>query len=179
MKDINYGYANDKISKAFDQGIPVILIDRKIDSDKYTAYVGADNLEIGSNAGNFIASAAKMTTNVIELKVDDNASPSVERSQGFHEVVDSISNIKVVASINYTSPKEHEEILSRVLDSLKNIRIDYFYAFNDVLAFDSWQISRKKGVNDINFIGASITSVGSASTITVAGELDITSSLFI
>ncbi|MFG6685206.1 substrate-binding domain-containing protein [Mariniflexile sp. HNIBRBA6329] len=141
------------ISEAFDKGIPVILIDRKINSEKYTTYVGADNLEVGRNAGNFIASASKTTTNVIELKVGDNASPSVERSKGFYEVVDSLTNIRVVASIDYTTPKEHEKILSRVLDSLKNVRVDYFYAFNDLLAFESWQIARKKGIDNINFIG--------------------------
>lgn len=141
------------ISKAIDKGIPVILIDRKIDSDKYTAYIGADNLEVGRNAGNFIASAAKTMTNVIELKIGDNASPSVERSQGFHEVVDTISSINVIASIDYVGPEEHVKILSHVLDSLKNRHIDYFYAFNDLLAFDSWQIAREKGAGNINFIG--------------------------
>lgn len=39
------------IEKAFDSGIPVVLVDRKINSDKYTAYVGADNLELGYRGG--------------------------------------------------------------------------------------------------------------------------------
>mgnify|MGYP003631209421 CR=1 FL=1 len=144
------------ISKAFDSGIPVVLIDRKINSEKYSAYVGADNLEVGRNAGNYIASATNSSINVVELKLGDNASPSIERSEGFHEVVDSLQNIDVIASIDYTNKIEHERILSRLFDSLKtkNQRIDYFYAFNDLLALDSWRVARKKGIEkNIKFIG--------------------------
>lgn len=41
--------------KAFDAGIPVILLDRSVPGDKYTAYVGGDNKEIGKAAGEFMA----------------------------------------------------------------------------------------------------------------------------
>jgi signal transduction histidine kinase/DNA-binding response OmpR family regulator len=142
------------ISKAYDIGIPVILIDRKINSNKYNSFVGADNLEVGRSAGNFIATSTNTPVNVIELKIGDNASPSVERSQGFHEVVDSNPNINVLTSIDYTNRAEHENILMRLLDSLDNTSIDYFYAFNDLLAWESWSIARRKGIeNQIKFIG--------------------------
>lgn len=142
------------IVKAYDQGIPVILIDRKINSEKYTAFIGADNLEVGRNAGSYISASSSEITNVIELKIGDNASPSVERSQGFHEVVAKNKNINVVASIDYTNPVDHDRILTSVLDSLENTSIDYFYAFNDLLAYESWQIARRKGLKDkIKFIG--------------------------
>lgn len=35
------------LEEAYEAGIPVVLVDRKIHSDKYTAYVGADNYEVG------------------------------------------------------------------------------------------------------------------------------------
>ena len=41
------------VEEVFDKGIPVIVIDRKINSSKYTAYIGADNLSIGNEAGYF------------------------------------------------------------------------------------------------------------------------------
>lgn len=43
----------------YQKGIPVILVDRKILSDKYTAYIGADNYEIGRAVGNYITSSLK------------------------------------------------------------------------------------------------------------------------
>ena len=45
------------VEEAYQKGIPVILVDRKILSDKYTAYIGADNYEIGRAVGNYIASS--------------------------------------------------------------------------------------------------------------------------
>ena len=42
------------VEEAYNRGIPVIVVDRKILSDKYTAYVGADNYEIGKAIGNYI-----------------------------------------------------------------------------------------------------------------------------
>ena len=47
------------VEEAYQKGIPVILVDRKILSDKYTAYIGADNYEIGRAVGNYIASSLK------------------------------------------------------------------------------------------------------------------------
>lgn len=143
------------IEKAYDKGIPVIIVDRKINSEKFTSYVGTDNMEVGRIAGNYIASMSKnQPANVIELKIDDNSSPAIERSKGFHEVITDQENIQVVASVNYTNAIMHKAILSKVLDSLADEPIDYFYAFNDSLAYESWQIARKKRVgNNIHFIG--------------------------
>lgn len=45
------------VEKAYRQGIPVVVIDRKILSDKYTAFVGADNYEIGKMWGNTFSTA--------------------------------------------------------------------------------------------------------------------------
>lgn len=55
------------VEEAYQKGIPVILVDRKILSDKYTAYIGADNYEIGRAVGNYIASSLKGKGNVVEL----------------------------------------------------------------------------------------------------------------
>ena len=43
------------VEKAYRQGIPVVVIDRKILSDKYTAFVGADNYEIGKDVGGVLS----------------------------------------------------------------------------------------------------------------------------
>ena len=47
------------VEKAAAKNIPVILLDRKINSEKYTTYIGADNLEIGKEAANYILSDSK------------------------------------------------------------------------------------------------------------------------
>ena len=54
------------VEEAYQKGIPVILVDRKILSDKYTAYIGADNYEIGRSVGNYIASSLKGKGNIVD-----------------------------------------------------------------------------------------------------------------
>lgn len=73
------------IEKAYDAGIPVILVDRKINSKKYTAYVGADNYEIGRKAGEYIADRLGGKGRVIEITGLRGSTPAVERHRGMME----------------------------------------------------------------------------------------------
>ncbi|MDD6608040.1 MAG: substrate-binding domain-containing protein, partial [Paraprevotella sp.] len=41
------------VDRAYDSGIPVVLYDRKTDSEKYTAFIGCDNYVIGKSMGQF------------------------------------------------------------------------------------------------------------------------------
>lgn len=142
------------LEKAYDLGIPIIIIDRKINSPNFTAYVGADNLEVGRNAGNYIASMTNTHTSVIEIKGGDNSSPVIERSRGFHQIVDQIPNVEVVASIKGIDVGIPEKYLANVLDSLRNDPIDFIYAFNDEMAHEAWKIARRMAIeNQIKFIG--------------------------
>ncbi len=93
-------------------------------------------------------------TNVIEIRGADNSSPVIERSQGFHQIVDQIPNVEVVASIKGTADGVPVERFAKVLDSLKNNSIDFVYAFNDDIAFEAWKVARNKGIEKgIRFIG--------------------------
>ncbi|MBT8237578.1 MAG: substrate-binding domain-containing protein, partial [Croceitalea sp.] len=78
------------IEKAYDKGIPIIVLDRKVNTGKYTAFIGADNLEVGRNAGRYIASTPQENSNVIELRGSDVSSPVNERSQGFRQIIDTL-----------------------------------------------------------------------------------------
>ena len=51
------------IDRAFDKGIPVIVFDRKTSSQKYTAYIGADNKLMGQEMGDYVEMPAKVTGN--------------------------------------------------------------------------------------------------------------------
>lgn len=55
------------IEKAYRQGIPVVLVDRKINSEQYTAYIGADNYRMGREVGAYIAHSLDGRGNVVEL----------------------------------------------------------------------------------------------------------------
>ena len=138
------------IEKAYDKGIPIILLDRKINSTKYTTYIGADNTEVGRQAAQYITSSTNKTINVLEIRGDDNSSPTRERSKGFHEILDKHPNVHIVKSFKGLPVDEFKH----TLDSLKNNKIDFLFAFNDDLAGRAWEIARKSGVeNQLKFIG--------------------------
>ncbi|MCB0470349.1 MAG: substrate-binding domain-containing protein, partial [Flavobacteriaceae bacterium] len=138
------------IEKAYEKGIPIIILDRKINSEKYTSYIGADNLKVGNQAGDYIASFAKQPINVVEIKGEDTSFPTQERSKGFHQVVDGLANINLMQSFKGLP----EEEFKTLLDSVGN-NINFIFAFNDDLASQAWEMARRVGVeNNIKFIGA-------------------------
>lgn len=137
------------VEKAYEQKIPVILVDRKINSSKYTTYIGADNIEIGKEAGQYIISDSKNLKKVIEIKGDDNSSPTIERSLGFQQTIKNNSNTELIKTFKGLPA----EAFRKTLDSLGNQSL-YVFAFNDQLATQAWQIARNAGVeNQIKFIG--------------------------
>lgn len=86
------------IEAAYDAGIPVILFDRKIDSDKYTAFIGGDNTEIGRIMGYYIADRLGGKGKVVEIQGLEGSSPASERHNGFVEALSSYPNIEIVGS---------------------------------------------------------------------------------
>ena len=139
------------IEKAKAKGIPVIIVDRKANTSEYTAFLGADNLEVGRLAGKHIASKSNGSANVIEINADLNTSPGLERSLGFKQIVKQYPGIKVITidSDDFGHPKEN---YIKLLDSLPNI--DFIYGFNDMIAYNAWKIAKNKGLEKkIKFIG--------------------------
>ncbi len=138
------------IEKAYKMGIPVIIVDRKINSNKYTTYIGADNLEVGGTAAKYIASFNNKYKRVIEIMGADSSSPVLERSAGFHQEVSNEPKIDVVLSMKGLD----EDRFNADLDSLKNNPVDFIYAFNDQLAHQAYQIWKGNGTNqNLKFIG--------------------------
>ena len=138
------------VEKAYAKGIPVIIVDRKINSEKFTTFVGADNLEVGRNAGNYITSTNNGTINVLEIKGVDNSSPVIDRSTGFQTVIKNNNRINLIGSIQGLNKEEIKESL--LLNN--DLPIHYIYAFNDELAYQVWQITKELGYQKkINIIG--------------------------
>ena len=139
------------IEKAYDKGIPIIIVDRKINSQKFTAYVGANNVDVGRNAANYITSQNENQINVLEIKGGDDSSPVTERHLGFHQIIDHEPNINITYSIK---DGDIYQRLPQILDSLNVKPINYVFAFNDEIAYNTWKIAKSKEAEEtIKFIG--------------------------
>jgi len=86
------------VEEAYDAGIPVILFDRKIDSPKYTAFIGADNVEVGRIMGQFIADYLGGKGKVVEIQGLEGSSPADDRHRGFMEALNNYPGISLLAS---------------------------------------------------------------------------------
>lgn len=139
------------IEKATKKGIPVIIVDRKVNTSNYTAFLGADNVEVGHIAGKYIVSMSKANATILEIKATTDISPSVDRSLGFKQIIDQYPNVKKT-SISAPDLASLSIKLSKALDSLP--KIDYVFAFNDIIALQARDVAKQKGrEKKIKFIG--------------------------
>ncbi len=141
------------VEEALNAGIPVLVVDRKTDKQKYTAYVGADNIEVGRNAAKIIVSNLQDSLGVVEIRGLKGSSPAEERSLGFHQVLDNFPKINVLATLEGDWEKESiTEGFRQLL--LKTGPPDFVFAHNDRMAKGAWDVARNLGMEDrIKIIG--------------------------
>lgn len=120
------------IDRAYDKGIPIIVFERKTSSQKYTAFISADNYEMGKLMGEYIVSRLGGKGNVLEIMGLEGSSPAIERHKGFMDAISKTSGIKVVGSLqgNWTEPEAYE-ITRQWLSKNKNLSIDLVFGAND------------------------------------------------
>lgn len=128
-------------------------MDRKILSDKYTAYIGADNYEIGRSVGNYIASRLEGKGNVVELTGLSGSTPAMERHQGFMAAISKFPDIKLIDKADAAWERGPAEI---EMDSMlrHHPKIDAVYAHNDRIAPGAYQAAKKAGrEKEMIFVG--------------------------
>ncbi len=136
------------VADAFDRGIPVIVLDRRVLGDRYTCFIGADNKRIGKAAGEWIVKRLGGQGNLVELKGLMTSTPGQDRHSGFREGIRG-SDLEIIfeADMKWLEPearKEMESALAR-FDS-----IDLVYAHNDPGAHGAYLAAlatgREKGI---------------------------------
>lgn len=142
------------IENAYNKGIPVILFDRKTGSDKYTAFIGADNVKMGRTMGEYIASRLGGKGRVLEITGLKGSSPAIERHQGFADALKHYPGIELVAVSSGTWMQQSgRKAMEAMLDSVGG-NIDYVFAHNDRMALGARQAAQARGLaGRIKFIG--------------------------
>ena len=142
------------VERAYDKGIPVILFDRKTSSDKYTAFIGADNVKMGRTMGEYVAARLRGKGRVVEITGLKGSSPAVERHRGFVEALSRHPGIRLVAvrAGNWLQ-RSGEEAMEKLLDEGVD-GIDYVFAHNDRMALGARNAAKAHGLDKrIKFIG--------------------------
>jgi ABC-type sugar transport system substrate-binding protein len=121
------------VEQAYSKGIPVIVIDRKTNSNLYTAYVGADNYQVGKMAAQYLVTLLKGRGRILQVTGLPGSSPAMDREKGFEEAFKNAPGIQLKQKIAGDWLKDSvTSILRKQPDALKDV--DAVFAQNDVMA---------------------------------------------
>jgi ribose transport system substrate-binding protein len=140
------------VAAAYDRGIPVIVLDRRVLGDKYTCFIGADNKRIGRAVGEWVVKRLGGKGKVVELKGLMTSTPGQERHSGFREGIKG-SEIEVIfeADMKWLEPEARKEMESALA---RFRRIDLVYAHNDPGAHGAYLAAKAAGrEKEIIFVG--------------------------
>jgi ribose transport system substrate-binding protein len=127
----------DVVAKACAEGVPVIVLDRKVDGDQYTMWIGADNTLIGEQAGayaaNWCTEQGHDPCQVGEIRGLEGSTPAQERGDGFRTGIASNTAVEITASQNADWLREKAIPTSQSMFQA-NPELNVLYAHNDPMA---------------------------------------------
>jgi signal transduction histidine kinase/DNA-binding response OmpR family regulator len=141
------------VEEVFKKGIPVIVVDRKISSNFYTSYIGANNYEIGKLAGQYVSDLLNGKGRILEIWGLRGSTPAIERHRGFVEALTANSEIEIANEIN--GEWEIDTVKHRLPTIVKDMAsIDLVFAHNDVMAYGAYEVFKSYGIEaDKKFLG--------------------------
>jgi len=164
------------VERVHNEGVPVIVLDRKIESEAYTQFIGADNAEIGRAAGEYVATELLPDGGrVVELKGLPGSTPAQERAEGFREGIAANPGVEIIAEgvgdwLREKGQSQFEAILQA------EPSIDVVYAHNDPMAEGAYLAADAAGrAGEMKFIGIDALPIPSGGIKAVeAGRLSAT-----
>ena len=141
------------VEEVYNKGIPVVVLDRKTASNQYTAYVGADNYQLGRMTGEYISTLSKDPVNVVEIMGLPGSSPAIERERGFKDGIAGRPHVKIKAKVYGDWLKGNAiKQLSHIKTQLAGV--NYVFAHNDVMASGArFYLNQLNGSKNIKVIG--------------------------
>ena len=120
------------IDRAYDSGIPVIVFERKTNSQKFTAFMSADNYEMGRQMGEYIAKRLNGNGKVLEVMGLKGSSPAIERHKGFVDAMKNYSRMEIAATLQGDWTEETGyDIVRKWKKANPNVAVDMVFGMND------------------------------------------------
>jgi ribose transport system substrate-binding protein len=146
------------VQQAIDAKIPVFVLDRNVETDQYTQFVGGDNKLIGRAAGEYavelLGGAGKAMGNVVEIWGGMGTQPAHDRHDGFHEFTDKEAGIKNLLDQQSGDWKQDQAYNLMATALRNNEKIDLVYGHNDPMAYGAYLAAKDVGrEKEIKFIG--------------------------
>ena len=163
------------VAKAYDSGIPVLLFDRYVKGDRYSAFVGGDNIGVGKIMAAYVATRLPQGGTVLELMGDMQTSPARQRHEGLLAGLKERTDIRLLASVDagWLGPRA-----AAAGDSLLRVypEVDVVVAHSDFMAKEVKKVADQLlPGHDILFVGADgFGSPGLGVEAVETGEVDAT-----
>jgi ribose transport system substrate-binding protein len=159
------------IEKAYDKGIPVVLLSRTITSDKYTTFIHPKNTLIARQAARFIANKLGGKGKVFILQHTPTTTPGMRRTEGFMDEIKNYPGIEIVGmkvanSLRSEAIKMTEEAIAEGLE------FDAIYAQSDSMAVGAIMALKKNGIDPKSIVITGIDYISEGRELIKAGELD-------
>ena len=130
---------------AYNQGIPVVILDRRTTSRLYTAYVGGNNQEVGRTAGHYAAQLLHGRGQVVEILGTPGSSPATDRDLGFRQALAAHPDLRLVAQVE--GNWQPASVLRRLPAVLRaHPGVDLIFAHNDPMAQAAYQVAQQLGL---------------------------------
>ncbi|MDE6007112.1 MAG: substrate-binding domain-containing protein [Muribaculaceae bacterium] len=139
------------IKDVYERGTPVVIFDRNIIGDSYTARLGADDEGIGKAAADYAYHLLGRDAKIIEIRGHEGSTPAEGRHKGFADEIQTYDG-DILASV---SADWNKEDAVRVSDSLLKLYpdVDVIYAHNDRMAIGASEVAKRLGLGDVKIIG--------------------------
>lgn len=141
------------IKAANNANIPVITVDRGSSGGEVVTHIASDNVIGGEMAGERIVELVDGSGKIVELQGIPGTSAARARGEGFHNIVDEIEDIEVVASQPAGFDRsEGMTVMENILQAHQDI--DAVFAHNDSMALGAVQAIEAAGrLNEIDIVG--------------------------
>ena len=140
------------VKKAY-ESLPVILLDRGVEGDAYTLYIGSDTKSIGVQAGELVTElSGNNNVNVIEIQGMLNSSSDEEITNGFKESIRNYRNITIDRTIVANWQKnEAQDKIEAILK--EDTEVDIIFAHSDYMALGAYYAKLGTKANSAKIIG--------------------------
>ncbi|AIZ65081.1 hypothetical protein PK28_07245 [Hymenobacter sp. DG25B] len=139
------GPVTPAVEEAFNQGVPVVLLDRRTASPRYTAYVGGDNLEVGQTAARYAARLLNQRGQVVEVLGTPGSSATSERHQGFVQALAAYPNMPLIGQVTGNwQEKTLKPALTKLLQAHPEVSL--IFAHNDAMGRGAHEVCEQLGI---------------------------------
>lgn len=139
------------IKEVYEKGIPVVIFDRNINGDTYTARIGVDDRGLGRSAAHYALHLLGKGAKAIEIYGLKGSTPAEGRHEGFVSEFEKNGGTLLTSVASNWNKEDAEAAVDSLLEIYSDV--DLIYAHNDRMAIGASEVARRHGRRDIRIIG--------------------------